>query len=415
MGSVPGPLAARGAVARDSAGPRAPRARGWAWRLARLAQPVLAPSPASMRRIALAGVVASAGIIMTGAGVRLSQSGLGCPDWPRCTAASIVASGATGDPLVHRWVEFGNRLVTVAIFVIAVMVWVAAWRYRPDRVSPRGDDPPSTPRRGASSAKSVGRRADLVWLASAQPAGIVGQAVLGGIVVLTNLDPVWVSFHFVFSMALVAAAVALYVRCAEGRGPARLLVARELRLFALGAVAVLGVMIVAGTVVTGTGPLAGGRLPNGRLIPRFHLPLSGVTQFHADIGWLLAGLAIALVLGLRLTRAPRQAVRLGWVLLALIGAQGVIGYAQYFSGLPAGLVWVHVSDATLIWIIAIRLLFALRDRGRLTENTAADDTAADGTAADGTVADGTVSADALVADIGAADPRPALSPDAHPR
>jgi heme a synthase len=375
MGSVPGNLAARSAVARDSAGLRAPGARGWAWRLA---QAVLAPSPASMRRIALAGVVASAGIIMTGAGVRLSQSGLGCPDWPRCTATSIVASGATGDPLIHRWVEFGNRLVTVAIFVIAVLVWVAAWRYRPDGR----------------------RRADLVWLASAQPAGIVGQAVLGGIVVLTNLDPVWVSFHFVFSMALVAAAVALYVRCAEGRGPARLLVARELRLFAFGAVAVLGVMIVAGTVVTGTGPLAGGRLPDGRLIPRFHLPLSGVTQFHADIGWLLAGLAIALVLGLRLTRAPRLAVRLGWVLLALVGAQGVIGYAQYFSGLPAGLVWVHVSDATLIWIVAVRLLFALSDRGPL---------------ADGTVADGTVAADALAADAGAADPRPALSPDAHPR
>jgi len=151
--------------------------------------------------------------------------------------------------------------------------------------------------------------------------------------------------------------------------------------------------------VTGTGPLAGGRLPDGRLIPRFHVPLSGVTQFHADIGWLLAGLAIALVLGLRLTRAPRHAVRLGWMLLALVGAQGVIGYAQYFSGLPAGLVWVHISDATLIWIIAIRLLFALRDRGRL----------ADGTAADGAAADG------AVADAGAADSRRALSPDAHPR
>src|SRR6516164_10390031 len=298
--------------------------------LRRWADTVLAPSPTSMRRLALAGVVASAAIVVTGAGVRLSESGLGCPDWPRCTATSIVAGGATGDPLIHRWIEFGNRLVTVAIFVIAVAVFVAAWRYRPD---------------------AAGRRKDLVWLASAQPAGILAQAALGGIVVLTKLDPVWVSVHFLLSMALVAAAVALHVRCTEGRGPARLLVPREVWLFAFGAVAVLGLMIAAGTVVTGTGPLAG-----AGDVPRFHLPLTGVTQLHADIGWLLAGLVIALVVGLRLVGAPRQAARLSWLLLALIGAQGAIGYAQYFSGLPAG----------LIWITALRLLFALRDRGTVT-------------------------------------------------
>jgi heme a synthase len=291
-----------------------------------------------MRRIALAGVVANAGIVMTGAGVRLSESGLGCPDWPRCTASSIIASGATGDPLVHRWVEFGNRLVTVGIFVVAVVVFAAAWRYRPDGTGRR--------------------RRDVLWLATAQPAGIVAQAVLGGIVVLTKLDPVWVSIHFLLSMALVAAAVALYVRCGEGRGPARPLVPREVRLGAFGAVGVLGLMLAAGTVVTGTGPLAG-----AGDVPRFHLPLGGVTQFHADIGWLLGGLVIALVLGLRLVRAPRRAVRLGWVLLALIGAQGAIGYAQYFSGLPAGLVWVHVANSVLIWVCALLLLFALRDRG----------------------------------------------------
>jgi len=311
---------------------------------------LLAPSPASMRRIALAGVVASAGIVMTGAGVRLSESGLGCPDWPRCTATSIVASGATGDPLIHRWVEFGNRLVTVAIFVVAAAVFIAAWRYRPDR---------------------AGRRKDLVWLASAQPAGILAQAALGGIVVLTKLDPVWVSVHFLLSMALAAAAVALYVRCTEGRGPARPLVPREVRLLAFGAVGVLGLMLAAGTVVTGTGPLAG-----AGDVPRFHLPLTGVTQFHADIGWLLGGLVIALVLGLRLGGAPRRAVRLGWLLLALIGVQGAVGYAQYFSGLPAGLVWVHVANSVLIWITALLLLFALRDRGTATD----DDQARAGTA-----------------------------------
>ncbi len=329
----------------------------------RLVDAVASPSPTSMRRIALAGVVANAAIVMTGAGVRLSESGLGCPDWPRCTATSIVASGTTGDPLIHRWVEFGNRLVTVAIFVIAVLVFVAAWRYR----------------------EQGRRRRDVMWLASAQPAGIVAQAALGGIVVLTKLDPVWVSIHFLLSMALVAAAVALYVRCSEGRGPTRLLVPREIRLGAFGTVGVLGLMLAAGTVVTGTGPLAG-----AGDIPRFHLPLAGVTQFHADIGWLLGGLVIALVVGLRLVGASRRAIRLSWLLLALIGAQGSIGYAQYFSGLPAGLVWVHVADSVVIWVTALLLLFALRERGSVatrseagtTQARAADDfPAADASAA----------------------------------
>jgi cytochrome c oxidase assembly protein subunit 15 len=327
MESVPGPVAATpGARLRE-------RARGWA-------APVLAPSPASMRRISLAGVVASAGIIMTGAGVRLSASGLGCPDWPRCTATSIIAGGDTGDPLIHRWIEFGNRLVTVAIFVVAIVVCVAAWNYRPD-----GDGR---------------RRKDVLWLAATQPAAIVAQAVLGGIVVLTKLDPVWVSVHFLVSMAMVVATMALYVRCAEARGPTRLLVSPEVRRYAFGAVAVLGLMIAAGTVVSGTGPLAGA----GR-VRRFNLPLGGVTQLHADIGWLLAGLVIALAIGLRLLGAPPRAVRLAWTLVGLVGLQGVIVYAQYFSGLPAGLVWVHVTGSVLIWITALLLVFALRDRGRV--------------------------------------------------
>jgi heme a synthase len=306
----------------------------------RCADVLLAPSPLVMRRIALAGVLAAVGIMLTGAGVRLSQSGLGCPDWPRCTATSLVAGGTSGDSLIHRWVEFGNRLVGVAIFVAAVAVWIAAWRYRPDG--------------GA-------RRRDLVWLASVQPAGVVAQAVLGGIVVLTKLNPVWVSVHFLLSIGLVAAAVALLVRCTEGTGPARSLVRPELRAFAFGVLAVVTVMLAAGTVVTGTGPLAG-----AASVARYHLSLSAVTQLHADIGWLLGGLSIALALALHLTAAPARAVRLGWLLVVLLGVQGTIGYAQYFSGLPAGLVWVHVAGSTVIWVTALLLVFALRDRGSVT-------------------------------------------------
>jgi len=298
-----------------------------------------------MRRIALAGVLASVGIILTGAGVRLSASGLGCPTWPRCTAHSLVASGVSGDPLIHRWVEFGNRLVTDAIFLVAVIVSIAAWRFR--------------------SGPDHRRRRDLVWLAAAQPGAIVVQAVVGGIVVLTNLNPGWVSAHYLASAALVAAAVSLYVRCQEGTGPARPLVRPEVRVLSLVVVGAVALMLTAGTVVTGTGPLAGAPQANGRPVPRYPLPLTGVTQLHADIGWLIAGLVVALVVALRLAAAPRRAVVLGWLLAGLVLAQGTIGYSQYFSGLPAGLVWVHEVGAASIWITVLLVPYALRDRGQI--------------------------------------------------
>ena len=121
-------------------------------------------------------------------------------------------------------------------------------------------------------------------------------------------------------------------------------------------------MMAAGTVVTGTGPLAG-----AGHVARYHLPLEGVTQLHADIGWLLAGLMTGLLVGLRLTAAPSPAIRLGWLLLGLILLQGVVGYTQYFTGLPAGLVWVHVTGSVAIWITALLIPYALRDRGFITD------------------------------------------------
>jgi cytochrome c oxidase assembly protein subunit 15 len=312
----------------------------WA-RWARLAGLLLAPSAAVLRRWALAGVITSALIILTGAAVRLSQSGLGCPDWPNCTGNSLAAAGTTGDPLIHRWVEFGNRLVTVAIFIVAAGVCIAAWRFRP----PGGR-----------------RRRDLLWLAAAQPGAIVLQALLGGAVVATKLNPALVSVHFLASVALIAATVGLYVRCQEGSAPPVPLVPSPVRLAAFGVVGAIAVMVTAGTVVTGTGPLAG-----AADVKRYHLPLEGVTQLHADIGWLLGGLMVALLLGLRLTAAPRRAVRLGWLLLGLIGLQGVIGYAQYFSGLPAGLIWFHITGSVGIWITALLLPYALRERGSISD------------------------------------------------
>jgi heme A synthase len=317
-------------------------------RVAAWTRPVLEPTPVSMRRLALAGVVANTVIMSTGAAVRLSASGLGCPDWPQCSTADIVASKNAGQTLLNTWIEFGNRLLNFPLVVIAVLIFVAAWRFRPDGPAP------GTP--------GTGRRRDLVWLGAAQPLGVLAQAVIGGIVVLTKLSPAAVSVHFLVSAAVVAAAVALHMRCTEiARTPGEsqtVTVRRDLRLMATALVAVTGVMLAAGTVVTGTGPLAG-----DAGVPRYQLPLEGITQLHADIGWLLAGLSIALVLGLQLSGAPRRAVRAGWIMLAALGLQGVIGYIQYFTHLPAGLVWVHVTGSVLVWIAVLRLFFTVRERG----------------------------------------------------
>jgi cytochrome c oxidase assembly protein subunit 15 len=328
------------------------KSRLWTW-----TRPVLSPTPTSMRRLTLAGVIADTVIMSTGAAVRLSASGLGCPDWPQCSAADIVASKNAGQTLLNTWIEFSNRLLNFPLVIIAGLIFIATWQYRPDGK----------------------RRRDLVWLGAAQPLGVVAQAVIGGIVVLTNLNPAAVSVHFLVSASIVAAAVALHTavrgdapprppgsffwgdqspQTPLGAGqPAQPAVRRDLQLISAALVAVTCLMLAAGTVVTGTGPLAG-----HADTPRYKLPLEGVTQLHADIGWLMAGLAVALVLGLRLSGAPLRAVRASWIMLAALGLQGVIGYVQYFTHLPAGLVWVHVTGSVLVWIAVLRLFFAVRER-----------------------------------------------------
>ena len=303
---------------------------------------MLAPTPVSMRRLALAGVIADTVIMSTGAAVRLSASGLGCPDWPQCSTADIVASKNAGQTLLNTWIEFGNRLLNFPLVIIAALIFIAAWRFR--------------------LAEPARRRRSLVWLGAAQPLGVVAQAVIGGIVVLTKLNPATVSVHFLVSAAVVAAAVALHMRCAaiaDSSGVSETpTTRRDLRMISAALVAVTCLMLAAGTVVTGTGPLAG-----DAGVPRYPLPPEGVTQLHADIGWLLAGLSIALMLGLRLSGAPRRAIWAGWIMLAALGSQGVIGYIQYFTHLPAGLVWVHVTGSVLVWIAVLRLFFVMRERG----------------------------------------------------
>ncbi|MBO0805253.1 MAG: heme A synthase [Nocardiopsaceae bacterium] len=316
--------------------------------LAWLSRPLLRPTRASVRGWALAAVIANAVIICTGAAVRLSSSGLGCPDWPKCTQASAVAAHSAGQTTLNTWIEFGNRLLNFPLAAIAGCAFIACLMYSPDGR----------------------RRRDLIWLSAMLPLGVIAQAVLGGIVVLTRLNPALVAGHFLLSSALIlTAAVVLHVRASEGAGPARGLVRADLRVLSALLVAATAVMLAAGTVVTGTGPLAGTTIDNhGHLttVPRFHLSLESVTQLHADIGWFIGALAVALAIGMGLAdRAPRRAVVLSRLVLIGFGVQGIIGYVQYFSHLPAGLVWVHVSTSVALWIAVLKLYLSTRERAPL--------------------------------------------------
>jgi len=312
--------------------------------LARFTSPVLRPTQASLRGLALASVIANAVIISTGAAVRLSSSGLGCPDWPQCTQTSVVAAHSTGQTTLNTWIEFGNRLLNFPLVVIAGLTFIACLRYRPDGR----------------------RRRDLVWLSAVLPLGVIAQAVVGGIVVLTDLNPAMVSAHFLLSTAIIlTAAVVLHTWVGEGEGPARSLVRTDIRVLAGLLVGATAVMLAAGTVVTGSGPLAGTRVDSHgqrSTVPRFHFALENITQLHADVGWFIGALAVALVIGLRFSAAPRRTAGLGWLVLGWLGVQGIIGYVQYFNHLPAGLVWVHVASSVVLWILVLELYLSTRER-----------------------------------------------------
>ncbi len=267
--------------------------------LSRLTDPVLRPTVRSLHGWALAAMISNAVVIATGAAVRLSSSGLGCPDWPACTKSSAVAADSSGQTLLNSWIEFGNRLLNFPLVAIAGLAFIAFFLWHRQQ-------------------KAAGRagRTDLVWLSAVLPLGVVAQAVIGGIVVLTKLNPALVSVHFLLSTAIIlTSAVVLHARTvalekarwrdrrtgrARSRRPARgtPAVRIDLRVLAGLLTAVTALMLAAGTVVTGTGPLAGTEIDShGHLktVPRFHFSLESVTQLHADIGWFIGALAVALV------------------------------------------------------------------------------------------------------------------------
>lgn len=279
-------------------------------------------SPRVLRELALASVVANVVIVVTGGAVRLTGSGLGCPTWPRCTGTSLIPTRAHS---FHGIIEFTNRQLTFVLALIAVVTLLAAYRQR--------------------------RELPLALLAFL---GIPAQAVMGGITVLTDLNPWTVAAHFLLSMSIIAVTTLLWWRlrtpATRGFAPAVLLA----RLTLLAAVVVLAL----GTVVTGTGPHAGDKGATHRI----GLDPRGVAQLHADAVMVLIGLTVGIVVLLRVTGASDSARRAAWWLLGIELAQGVIGYVQYFTHLPSGLVAVHMLGACLVWIGALAVLFAVSPR-----------------------------------------------------
>lgn len=285
--------------------------------------------PGAVRRWALASVIANVGIIVTGGAVRLTESGLGCPEWPKCTSDSLVATPEMG---IYGAIEFGNRALTGVLIAVAVGALLAAWLRVPRRMS-------------------------LVKLAAAGLLYVPAQAVIGGITVWTNLNPWVVGLHFLASIPLVAISVALYIRSGEPDGAVVPLAPRAVTLLARWLVAVAGAVIVLGVVVTGSGPHAGDAdTPRNGMDPEL------MSQLHADLVWLLLGMTVALIAALHAVKAPETAKRAAYALLVVELLQGVIGYTQYYLDLPALLVGMHMLGAGVLWVAAVAVPFSLRKR-----------------------------------------------------
>ncbi len=299
------------------------------------------PVPRWARWVFVANLVGQIGIVVTGAVVRLTGSGLGCPTWPQCTEGSFVPTAAQAEGF-HKVVEFGNRTLSFVLGVLALAAVYAAWRHGRDSV-----------------AAGFAPRRPLLWLAAVPLLGTAGQAVVGGVTVLTGLHPLVVGAHLLVSMAIIAGCVVLVVRAGEpGDEPVVRTVRTELVWAARLAVVLAGAVVVLGTLVTGAGPHAG-----DADTPRLGLDPQTMSWVHADTVMLYLGVLVASWLAARLTDASRAYRRVVLVALLVALAQGAVGYTQYFTGLPWVVVAIHLLGASLVWAATVRIPLATRTRG----------------------------------------------------
>ena len=290
------------------------------------------PAPQLVRRLALASLVANIGIVATGGLVRLTNSGLGCPDWPNCSGGSLIATGKVS---WHKAVEDTNRALSAVLLIAVAAVFIAVWRTAP-------------------------RSALLIRWAWVTLVGIPAQAVMGGLVTRTHLNPWVVAPHFLLSMILIAASTVLWWRTREPADVESVhprSVPTVVRRLGWAAWLLTYAVFVVGTLVTGSGPHAG----DDKAV-RLPLRPAAISQLHADLVMLLVGLALALAVCVTAVGAPRTAQTATRVLLGVLAFQAAIGFAQYFTGLPIGLVELHVTGAAVLAAAATATLLALSER-----------------------------------------------------
>ena len=272
------------------------------------------------RRVSLANLIAQSLIILTGAIVRLTGSGLGCPTWPNCAPGSLIPVAEQVEGF-HKYIEFGNRLLTFAVLAISIALFVVALMRK--------------------------KRQIILW-ASLPLIGTLLQAVLGGITVLTGLNPFTVMAHFILSIILVAISVKIFAYFSEKTYQYKLPKIVDIYLQILTLIGFI--VIVLGTITTGSGPHSG-----DEIAARFNLDVREVAWLHADSVLLFVGLVIGLQVITRLDKDLFYLQTNAKILLATCVIQGFIGYVQWFSSVPWILVSVHVAGAVITWITLVNL------------------------------------------------------------
>ncbi|MFF3674686.1 heme A synthase [Streptomyces sp. NPDC002120] len=288
------------------------------------------PSPRTVQRAALAALVMSVVIVVTGGAVRLTGSGLGCDTWPKCTDDSLIVTQEQG---FHGAIEFGNRMLTYVLSAAVGWAIIAARSAEPWRHS-------------------------LTKLGWVQFFVVMANAVLGGITVLTGLNPYSVAGHFLLATALITVTTLTWQRTREGDGSPRPRVPGPVRKLSWALLATTLVLIAAGTVVTGSGPHAG----DSSEIRRMPFDWDATVHVHAVAAWLVCALGVAMWLVLRVVDAPADTRARARDLLVVLLAQGAIGYVQYATQVPEALVAAHMLGSCLVWIAVLRVALSLRER-----------------------------------------------------